>query len=105
MNQEVKEKWVRALRSGEYKQGGGVLRSGDRFCCLGVLCDIVDPEGWAELALTHRQRHRGELVFPRPELRGDVGIGSLAVLCILSDMNDVDCKSFQEIADYIEEEL
>ena len=42
MNIEVKEKWLKALRSGEYKQGKGVLRNSDNeFCCLAVLCDVV----------------------------------------------------------------
>lgn len=39
---EVREAWVTALRSGDYAQGGRMLRSniGPRFCCLGVLCDL-----------------------------------------------------------------
>lgn len=40
MKPEIKAKWVAALRSGEYKQGREALRIGDRFCCLGVLCDL-----------------------------------------------------------------
>lgn len=42
MNPEIKREWVEALRSGKYKQGSGRLRDDtDRYCCLGVLCDIV----------------------------------------------------------------
>lgn len=38
---EVKTLWVKALRSGEYEQGRGRLRSSDnKFCCLGVLCNL-----------------------------------------------------------------
>ena len=45
MNQEVKRLWVEALRSGEYEQGTGDLRTGTRtFCCLGVLCDIYHKQ-------------------------------------------------------------
>ncbi len=53
MNKEIKEKWVAALRSGDYQQGKEVLRTGqDKFCCLGVLCDL------------HRQEHPGyEWIF------------------------------------------
>lgn len=40
MNKNAK-KWVRALRSGKYKQGRHQLRSGDQFCCLGVACDLA----------------------------------------------------------------
>lgn len=47
MNQAIKEKWVAALRSGEFEQGRRNLRSSDdKFCCLGVLCHIIDPNGW-----------------------------------------------------------
>lgn len=44
MNSTVKEKWLKALRSGEYKQGYGCLKSGDEFCCLAVLSDIYAKE-------------------------------------------------------------
>jgi hypothetical protein len=37
--------WVRALRSGKYKQGKNQLRSGDRFCCLGVACELAVKAG------------------------------------------------------------
>lgn len=40
MNKQIKAEWVAALRSGEYKQGVQLLRQGDQFCCLGVLCDL-----------------------------------------------------------------
>jgi hypothetical protein len=51
MNEEIKEKWIKKLESGEYPQGQGGLRieneSGrDKFCCLGVLADIINPDGW-----------------------------------------------------------
>ena len=43
LTQEIKDKWIAALTSGEYKQGQGYLRLGDTYCCLGVLCDLL---GW-----------------------------------------------------------
>lgn len=46
MKKEVAMKWVAALRSGKFKQGHGVLHSGDKFCCLGVLCDISGQGEW-----------------------------------------------------------
>ena len=46
MNKQLKIKWLKALRSGEYDQGvGHYVTAGkkyDSFCCLGVLCDIQD---------------------------------------------------------------
>ena len=41
------QEWIEALRSKKYKQGRSCLRYKDEFCCLGVLCDIVYPEGWS----------------------------------------------------------
>lgn len=35
--------WVKALRSGLYKQGREQLQSSDGFCCLGVACDVLIP--------------------------------------------------------------
>lgn len=105
MNQEIKEKWVKALRSGKYKQGGGFLRKGDRFCCLGVLCDVVDPEGWGEWdSYTNSRPHFSCHLLPGPEVLVDVGTNILSVRK-LSFMNDVERKSFQEIANYIEGRL
>lgn len=40
MNKKVKKLWLDALRSGEYAQAGGKLRTTEGFCCLGVLCDV-----------------------------------------------------------------
>lgn len=42
---QARRAWVRALRSGKYKQGDSALRSATidneiRFCCLGVACDL-----------------------------------------------------------------
>lgn len=43
MKEHVKDKWVKALRSGKYKQGKNTLHEVNgqpSFCCLGVLCDL-----------------------------------------------------------------
>lgn len=51
MKPEVKEKWLKALRSGEYKQTIRFLHTKEGFCCLGVLCDIFAKENnfeWKE---------------------------------------------------------
>lgn len=47
MSPELKAEWIAALRSGKYRQGQTALRTkSDEYCCLGVLCNIVDPAGW-----------------------------------------------------------
>ena len=47
---EIRQKWVEALRSGEYSQGKSKLRrkesdEKDSFCCLGVLCELAVKKG------------------------------------------------------------
>lgn len=41
-------KWIKALESGEYRQGVGSLvefgNASDKFCCLGVACDVLGLE-------------------------------------------------------------
>jgi hypothetical protein len=39
---ELRRRWVEALESGHYQQGKGLLCSGDKYCCLGVACDVFD---------------------------------------------------------------
>ena len=62
MDKYWKDKWITALRSGEYKQGQEFLKntysdgktSETCYCCLGVLCDLVskEPNVGFELMLT-----------------------------------------------------
>lgn len=41
------KEWTDALRSGKYQQGKNFLRRTDNtYCCLGVLCDLVDSSKW-----------------------------------------------------------
>ena len=51
MKTVIKEQWVAALRSGDYKQGAGALNREEEddpkdicFCCLGVLTDLYAQE-------------------------------------------------------------
>ena len=107
MKQDVKEKWVAALRSNKYKQGRSRLRnSDDTYCCLGVLCDVVDNSKWNLSA-------NGEWYSYSDDNDGDDGwIYSVSKDLLPDDnmqgdlmgMNDHG-KSFTEIADYIEQNL
>lgn len=99
----TRETWVAALRSGEYEQTTGQLRSDTGFCCLGVACDVNDPTLW--------QRHAGGVVefsYSDPIKTAYLPEALLVQLNlrsgeedILTKMND-DGVSFAEIADYIE---
>ncbi len=47
MDQPIKTEWVAELRSGKREQGQKKLRDDDdRFCCLGVLMDVVHKGDW-----------------------------------------------------------
>lgn len=51
MDKELRTRWIEALAGGDspYRQGQSVLRDDeDRFCCLGVLCDLAQPEAWEQ---------------------------------------------------------
>ena len=37
--------WLKALRSGKYKQGRGYLNKDSTCCCLGVLCEVFIEAG------------------------------------------------------------
>ena len=47
MKKEIADKWVAALRSGEYEQTQAVLANRERtkHCCLGVLCELAIEDG------------------------------------------------------------
>jgi hypothetical protein len=119
MNPEVKNKLVAALRSGEYKQTQGQLREGDdSFCCLGVLCDLhaketgyVWEEAWSSDYPDGFMYLGQEFILPEEvrtwaglpssdggEVRVDGCRGNLA------NHND-NGRTFEEIADAIEEQL
>lgn len=47
MKKSIAMKWVKALRSGKYKQGRKVLKNSEgKYCCLGVMCEVV---GYVEI--------------------------------------------------------
>ena len=116
MNQEIKAKWLDALRSGKYEQGTGALRNRfleDEFaptphfayCCLGVLCDVMEPTGW-DGTVFHSFAD-----LPPDEITLKAGLGKResfrdreTVVSILARMND-NGTPFSEIADWIEENL
>ena len=106
MNKSVKLKWKKALISGEYKQGKEVLKQLDNsFCCLGVLCDIHSKEtdtSWDENA--YGATYRNESIELPPEVVEWAGI-DFDIQEKLIDMNDIQDKSFIDIAYYIDKNL
>jgi hypothetical protein len=113
MNPEIKAKWVAALRSGEYKQGRGQLRSEDRFCCLGVLCDLHAKEtggGWTGFSYEGGTGTLSDGVKAWAELdtyNPYVSIGEMREVIAAHNDGDaqVPARTFAEIADAIEAQL
>jgi len=112
MNPEIKSKWVAALRNGKYEQTTTVLRSAENeFCCLGVLCDLVDGERWSEGVITIRlpegsrfcHQYGEAAVFPPHAIVVRASL-DIDVAHQLASMNDKGA-TFSEIADYIEANL
>lgn len=93
-------RWVEALRSGKYEQGRDMMRSrGNTFCCLGVLCDVIDDKAWV-LEYNYSWAD-GEWSIPPPKVTKKAGLNK-KIIDTLIDMNDKQGKSFAEIADYLE---
>lgn len=124
MHTEIKNKWLAALRSGEFKQGHGRLEDVGTFCCLGVLFKLAEAEG---VVTRHEVKHfqvdgvgavygyeRALGVLPR-EVVAWAGIATsdsaggqspvieyLGEITELWQLNDLSKLSFQMIADAIE---
>jgi hypothetical protein len=116
MKKDIKDIWVTALRSGKYEQGKEALRrSNDKFCCLGVLCDLFQKETgraeWEGGGIYYKMDNEAAyLISDVTEWSGmqstdgrfmyeDKGISIMNTLATLNDNG----KSFEEIANVIEE--
>jgi hypothetical protein len=101
LSRDAKAKWLKALRSGKYKQARGTLFNGDGYCCLGVLCRTQGisnrkMRGWAF------PESIGVNAFP-DDLTFAIGYGDN--LKWLSWLNDKARLTFAEIADLIETQV
>lgn len=114
MKPEIAKEWVEALNSGNYKQRQNILSDGERYCCLGVLCDIASKKG---IIATGRYGQNGRICLeygsddkstslPKEVMEwsgiktdlGHFGSGNLA------NKNDTG-KNFQAIAELIEKHI
>lgn len=128
MNKDVKEKWLAALRSGEYVQGRNFLHRTDDggMCCLGVLCDLAVKEGVVRQSPSRPEENApafaydGATQFLPTSVMNWAGLHSVnpeicysgdtdddaapATADTLSELND-EGGDFELIADVIEEQL
>ena len=111
MNKQIKMKWVRALRSGDYKQGFGTMRDkNDCFCVLGVLCNL---HAEAHPLVAKRERSKGSYLGRSGTLPLEVQkwagltsdspkVGNGPDAQSLINLNDSRKLSFKELAGIIE---
>jgi hypothetical protein len=119
MKTEIKQKWVEALRSGEYTQGKLRLYNGRSYCCLGVLCNLYmneKNETWYYLISETSDNYycdgESELlpvaVMDWAELNsgnGDPLVNVDVEIKSLAELNDTLNYTFAQIADVIEAQL
>jgi hypothetical protein len=118
VNQEIKKQWVAALRSGGYVQGRGTLRAKstthrevDKFCCLGVLCDLAVKSQVIESPTLRDDcgvyfYEEGNTALPPEKVEKWLGYGdeTRSRFWALAELNDGG-NNFNQIADYIEANL
>lgn len=105
---ERKQKWIDALRSGEYQQTRCTMKDDKGYCCLGVYMDaVLNKPINCNTDNTTYDIFSGEKVT---KLDVDIGVYRMldnSINPTVTDkgigMND-EGKSFLEIADMIEEE-
>lgn len=120
MNPNAK-KWIRALRSGKYKQGKDRLATVRKtYCCLGVACELAVKAGIVQrfeietgegVALAYGNRRKEALALPKT-VKDWLGLStsngdyrqSATVASSLTEQNDYKQKNFAQIADIIASE-
>lgn len=99
---EHTERWVAALRSGDWRQTTGHLKREGGYCCLGVLAELLgqldtDDVGRGSVAVGGGRLYQ---ILP-PSVRDVVGMTD-SESGTLSSLNDLG-TTFLDIADKIEE--
>tara|TARA_R110002126_G_scaffold715_2_gene4543 strand:- start:67 stop:438 length:372 start_codon:yes stop_codon:yes gene_type:complete len=123
MIKEYKDKWLKGLRSGKYNQTQKVLMSEAGFCCLGVLMNTYDSNGWVEADggdMYHRSNKygytdsydEGDELYGEASQDSELTSDTLSTFdisddeqCHLIKMNDTKGNNFNEIADWIDENM
>jgi hypothetical protein len=98
LEKEEKNKWTAALRSGKYKQTKGTLKDHVGYCCIGVYAEannIPISEDGDHMIVNYSKKMYDPLV----DKIGDDNINKLW------QMNDNRDNSFEEIADWIDQNL
>jgi len=113
---DLLREWIKALRSGEYKQAKQVLHSTayNSYCCLGVLCKVAN----VEIDDTIKRNGGDEYIAQDVLEKMEVDLDKFEFLDIESEtakshkgqsafacMNDKLNKDFEYIANFIENQM
>ena len=117
------EEWIGALRGGGYRQTGYALHREDTFCALGVLADTQGVT-WEETRREQTETTKAGTLYgfrqenPHPDLDDIVWDGTIpqnlweawtglprTVAEQVTDMNDDQVCTFEQIADALKEAL
>lgn len=114
-DQELKDKWCAALRSGKYQRDTAMLycSAGNTYCCLGVLGEVCGlSKGVMNGKPLFSEKQSIISIFSDEEMKGVMDkvpanfIGTCAENSIVEDLVYWNgCLTFKEIADYIEKNL
>ena len=103
MDSEIKQNWIDALRSGDYRQGFEHLCLEGRYCCLGVLASVLPDE---EVIFEHGAVGYVDGREDKLSLRLLAKVGMTSnTQNVLMEMNDDRRMDFEDISNWIEDNL
>jgi hypothetical protein len=109
LTEELTNKWLEALRSGKYEQSDSFLchynneTNQKAYCCLGVLCDVYEPESWDDDDLEEMSEPISVAWNENLEYPGM--LNTVNNEACLAELNDSRGFNFKMIADFIEDYL
>ncbi len=112
-NKELKQQWLKDLRSGNYKQTKGSLCDRGtktckaKYCCLGVLGRSIQkldafPIIFKDAVISYKGTSHSKIL--PGDLINELGL-NYRVIGQLTYLNDTENRSFKEIADWVEKNL
>jgi hypothetical protein len=128
MDGDIREQWLKDLRSGNFQQTNGTLAKTQdgrkyEYCCLGVLgmrCGLLEKQDDGELGsgTIYKKAKKGMNGYlAKPKLFDSFSASNTAlkfrgrpILSVkaqkkLAEMNDTDGSNFRKIADWIEKNI
>lgn len=112
MKKELKSAWINALRNRGREQGRMNLLKDGKYCCVGILCevvgygkqDVLNIDGSVKFVACVNNQVYGMAALLPPSVRQNLSLPE-KVLNTCYEMNDSKKMSFAEIADWLETNL